>query len=720
MKQFREKMQQQLNKMVATGKLFRSKVTGDSLWAVYLESFKQGNDPKFRDPASSVHNCNHCKNFVRRYGNIVAFDEDLNMITLFDFVGEGEFENVPEELSKVLNDNEIQDVFFETYDSLNALPYESCSKKNTEFKLGIVSNTKRYTKEEAEMYGVVKPNELRKFEHMSLTLPKQFVPITKESVQALTGKYRDAFHVFNRGMEEIPLDTLNLVKDLIKQGSLLDGTAHLGVIEAIIPLKKQYDDVPSSKRVNWCWVNSYNNSLAKFKNSLIGVLCSELAEGMELNKACTNWNKRVDPVNYKKAKAPITERQIKEAKLFVEENGYESSFNRRFATIDDIKASEILHINSGEGTIQKISVFDSVKSTSTRHKRSEFDGVEEVSIEKFIKDILPGCTSVEAFLKNNHQRNMVTITTAADDDSKNIFKWNNNYSWTFEGNLTGKSQLAEKVEALGGRIDGVFRFTHSWNEIEPNQSLMDLHVFMPGCQLPDDLFSSGGPNVVGRRVGWNKRSDAQSGGTQDVDYTSKAPTGYIPVENITFPDIDRMPDGKYTCMIHNWSHRQSAGKGRAEIAFGDEVYNYIYPNTSKQRWFKIAEVTKKGTQFTIEHFIDEENSSKEIWGLDSNKFHEVNLVCPSPNHWSDNEIGNKHYFFMLKNAKIPTSMRSFHNENLKGDLVKHRKVMEVLANTTMIEPEEKALAGLGFNSTVRDEVILRLKGTHKRVIKVKF
>ena len=39
----------------------------------------------------------------------------------------------------------------------------------------------------------------------------------------------------------------------------------------------------------------------KFRNTLIGVLCSELSEGMELNKACENWNKRVDPINYKKA-----------------------------------------------------------------------------------------------------------------------------------------------------------------------------------------------------------------------------------------------------------------------------------------------------------------------------------------------------------------------------------------------------------------------------------
>ena len=49
------------------------------------------------------------------------------------------------------------------------------------------------------------------------------------------------------------------------------------------------------------------------------------------------------------------------------------------------------------------------------------------------------------------------------------FKWDNPYSWTYKGNLAGKSELTQMVEARGGNIDGVFRFSHSWNELERNQ-----------------------------------------------------------------------------------------------------------------------------------------------------------------------------------------------------------------------------------------------------------
>jgi hypothetical protein len=75
---------------------------------------------------------------------------------------------------------------------------------------------------------------------------------------------------------------------------------------------------------------------------------------------------------------------------------------------------------------------------------------------------------------------------------------------------------------------------------------------------------------------------------------------------------------------------------------------------------------------------------------------------------------------MLEGCKAPGQIRSFHNENLNADLAKHRKVMEVLGTTNMITPGDNQLSGLGFNATVRDELIVRVSGTHKRVLKIKF
>lgn len=314
MQQFTKKIQEKFVQMSKYGKLFRSVLTGQQIWDLYIASFSEENNPVFRDPLSTSKNCNHCKNFIRRYGNIVSIDDDYNIVTMFDVEIDEEYQNTAKILTEALQNAQISEVFFESFNDLNDLPYESCSKSSKVFQLGVHSNPKRYTKEEAEKYGVVKPNEVRTFHHMHLFLDKQFVDMSSSSVESIMGTYRDAKNVFQRGMETIPLDTLNLVRDLINQNSLLDGKTHLFKIEQIIPLKQEYDSLPASKRDNWCWVKSYKFQLAKFRNELIGVLCTELAEGKELNAACKSWNQRVDPINYMKATAPITKKQIEEAR----------------------------------------------------------------------------------------------------------------------------------------------------------------------------------------------------------------------------------------------------------------------------------------------------------------------------------------------------------------------------------------------------------------------
>ena len=705
MKEYAKLLQEQFNKMAATSKLFRSSLTGEQVKDLYVNGFE--NDPVFRDPNSSVHNCNLCKNFIRRYGNIVSIDENFNTISLFDFDAPDEFKSTTIGLSAALKSAPITDVFYETFEELNKLPYESCKKTNSVFRLGMASNHKRYTKEEAEKFGVVKPEEIRTFTHLHLDIPKEFVDMSGKSIEAIMGDYRDAKTVFQRGMSEIPLDTLNLVKDLINQGSLLDGQTHLYKIQQITPLKDGYDKV--GNKDNYCWVASYKLPFAKFKNELIGTLCVELAEGKELNDACQAWNKRVDPANYMKATAPITKKQIEEAQKFVEDNGYTESFDRRFATMEDIKVSEILHSNVGDGALKKVSVFDNVKSTSTRHKRSEFDGVEEIGIEKFMTDILPGCASVEAFLTNKHDGNMVSLTTANVKDSKPIFKWSNNYSWTFNGNLAGKSQIKDAVKSRGGNVDGVVRVSLSFPDTADDY---DLHLIEPNR------------NQI--HYG-NLRQKHLSSGMLDLDAQGR--DGHQSpekrVENIIYTDKALMPKGNYQVVVNNYSGRGLHTSFDIEIEIEGDVTVLRLNPKGKSNNVIVANIIFDGSSFQINQsddmvIIDSKTISKETYGLETNNFHKVNLVCLSPNHWEGNNTGNKHYFFMLDGCKCETDIRSFHNENLLPELAAHRKVLEVLGTTNMINPTDNQLSGLGFNATIRDEVILKLSGTHKRIVKVKF
>ena len=696
-------LQEQFMKMCATGKLFRSKITGDQLWEAYMRGF--GEDPIFRDPESSVHNCNQCKHFFHRYGNIVAVAEDNSVITMFDGETTDEYRQSFTDMANLLKSAPIKDVFVETFDYLYKAVYDRCTKNDSMFALNLDHTVKRYTKEEAEKFGVVKPNEVRTFNHFCVRVPKEFIHFGHETVDAIQGRSREDKKVFKRALDEIPSDTLQLVIDLINQGSLLNGDTHKYKVAEFLQLSKAYARLPEEEKDNWCWVKSYKYNLARFRNELIGTLCVELAEGKDINAACLDWNKRIDPANYMKATAPITQQMIDNAKSFIAENGYEDSFNRRCATMEDIKVSDILHANVGDGIIKPVSVLDGIKPTSTRHKRSEFDGVEVVTIEKFMKDILPVCTSVEVFLLNSHKNNFVTLTTPINKDSKPIFKWPNNFGWTYNGNLAGKSEIKEAVKAAGGFVNAPFRFSIMWNEDGRSICDLDAHAIEPnGTEI---YYGS-----------YKGRKTPVCGGMLDVDMIRPLGVG---VENIFWNEPERIMDGAYRFFIVNYDHGHNSG-AKAEIAFGDEVFTFVVDHEIMHNTDIATVHIKNGMIDHVdqsEYLVDSNVTSKEIYGLETNKFHKVNLVCLSPNHW-DGAFGNKHYFFMLEGAKAPEAIRGFYNEFLVPELLEHRKVMEVLGATLKVESTDRQLSGLGFNATVRDEVVLRLQGSHKRIIKVQF
>jgi len=710
MKKLNKEIQSQFDKMCATGKLYRANISGDELWNIYLRGF--GDDPIFRDPESSVHNCNHCKNFMRRYGNIVAIDQYSNITTIFDInhiMVDDEYANSMNFLSEVIKDAGIANVFFETFNELNSLPYEKTVKNQSVFRLGINKNVKRYTREEAEKFGVVKPNEIRSFHHMHLNVPKQFVDHSGSSQEALIAGYRDKFSVFKRSIEEYTPDTLQIVLDLINQGSLLDGTTHADSVQRMLGYVEAFQEINHSQLNinNVIWDMTYNmpERIAKFRNTLIGVLCSEIESGVSLEDACKNWNRRVDPINYMKATAPITKSQIEEASKFLQENGYEDSFNRRHATIEDVVISEIKHVNA-DSDIKKFSIFDNVKPTDNTVKLNK-DSIQTITVEKFMKEILPSCDTVEAYLENRMQGNLVSMTTAVDKDSKKAFKWDNNLSWTFNGNLAGKSLIRDAVKSRGGNVDGVLNIRLAFPTVTNDY---DLHVREPN-----------GNHIYYRNV----RNMHRSSGMLDLD--AQGVDGHQQpekrVENITYSDRSKMPKGSYRVSINDYSSSRFPGEFTVEIEYEGELISFKLKETGVKNDAEVCLIDFDGENFKVHPASDvimtnSQTIPKKIWGLDTNNFHKVNLVSTTPNHWGEPKIGNKHYLFMIENCRVDTPIRSFHIENLNTELTKHRKVMEVVGATNMINPVDDQLSGLGFNSTVEDSLIVRVN--NKRVYKVVF
>ena len=679
------------------GILYRVNVTGEQLWDAYMSGFD--NDPVFRDPNSSVHNCNDCKHFIHRYANLVVL-KGFEFKSIFDFpIPEAEKEEYEKSITAMLNlvkgAQIVSQFCMSTYD-LTRYSYTKCPTKN-HAHLGICKNVKRYTKEEAEKYGVVKPNEVVTFHHLYLELPNNVFTNTHDTSTSLTAKSVADKESLVKTMEEFSTDTITTVIDLIEQNSILNGTSYLKSLKDLLLAKQEWATVSKDKLELWYWNTSRSKkSLRGIRGSVMGTLLSDIESGMDLVQACKSWNIKVDPVNYKRAISPITKAQIAAAQKFVEENDYVESFTRRCATMRDIEASEILHIHNSEKA--PISIFDSVKSTTSNNTKVE--NAKEVIIEDFMKNILPSSTSVEVFFENKHKNNLVTLITAENKESKPIFQWSNNFSWTYVGNLSGKSQITQEVQKAGGVVDAPFRFSIMWNE--DGRSMVDLDAH---CIYNDDehIYYGG------------KRGNHITGGHLDVDMIRPNNTG---VENIYWKDLSTLKDGEYFFYIDNFDGGRNTG-AKAELYTPIGTFTYEINQELKNN-VKIAKVEVKNRQIvSIHHHIEPGIKSEEIYGLYTQQWHPVNLICLSPNYWQNN-VGNKHYFFFINGCKAENSIRGFHNEFLCSDLTPHRKVLDVLAHTMQVESTEDQLSGLGFNATVSDELFVRVKGNKNQIFKIKF
>ena len=119
---------------------------------------------------------------------------------------------------------------------------------------------------------------------------------------------------------------------------------------------------------------------------------------------------------------------------------------RRHAEITDITVNDVIFADrNAKKSMLGNSIFqDLAEDVPVNPKK--LGTIAEISIEDFIKDVVPNATSIEVLLEGRHINNLMTLTAPSNKNAKNLFKWPNNFAWTYNGDLADSS-IKDKVQA---------------------------------------------------------------------------------------------------------------------------------------------------------------------------------------------------------------------------------------------------------------------------------
>lgn len=676
-KEFKSLMQDSFAKATKNqAVLFEVDSDKDYLWNLYLDSFPEGTNNMFRERREF--DCSCCRAFIKQIGSSVVIKNN-KVKSIWDFQTEDStYQPVIDSLKAYIESLPVSDVYFSNFK-----------------KIGVDKNY--------EDLG----DDIREWHHFFLDIPSKFVNAGQKSLGEIKGQYRDIKNVFKRSLDEILEESIVTILELISQNSLYKGEEWKSVLEKFLAYKQKYDDLPENEKENYAWEKSIEAGavIGKIRNHSIGVLLVDISEGMDLDQAVRRYETIVAPTNYKRPKAIFTKQMLEEAKKKIEEMGFLESLNRRYAKLDDIRVNNILFSNkdSAKRIMGNEGIFDEMLS-EVKSNPKKFSKVEEIPVNDFVNDVLPYAKEIELYLENKHSSSFVSLIAPENKDAPSMFKWDNAFSWAYSGNITDSS-MKERVKSAGGNVEGVLRFSIQWNDVEWDGNDLDAHCVEPNGNL----------------IYFGDKLNRNTYGNLDVDIVHPS-RNIVAVENITWPDILKMNNGMYEFSVHNYSNRGGRNGFRAEVEFDGVIHSFDYSKELRQgERVYVANVYLENGTFRIEEKLPSNVSSREVWGLKTNQFVPVSVVCLSPNYWNQQDgIGHRHYFFMLKDCISPENPSVFYNEFLKEELMEQKRVFEALGGKLRVAENPDQLSGLGFSSTKRNELILKIKGQSERIVKIKF
>lgn len=613
----------------------------EDLFDKYLAAYSAKDNPMFRQ--RTVYDCQCCKQFVKRLGRVVNI-VDNKMVTVWDDLDVPEpFKSVAVILAREVRTAKVIGVF-----------------RSKETKYGSEYN--------------YDPKTNDKYEHFHGKVASKHHANEPGSILA---DKTSTYQVLKRGLEELKISDFDEVLDLINADGLYKGAEFRPAIEDFRSLLIRYNEAGRNDLFVWEHLEEKN---ARFRNTAIGQLFVSLAEGKEFDSAVASYEAIVAPTSYKRPTAPITKKMLEGAVQELADLGLIGAIQRRYARLSDVSVNDVLFVDNETQSQMKDGITKLLEA-DVKKVMPNLKAANPISADVFVKMILPTATTLDVLVQNRHQGNFLSLTCG--DGPERLFKWNNNFAWSYDGDTT--DSVKQRVKKAGGNVDAKLRVSLSWFNFDD----LDLHAQTPS-----------GTHVYYR----------EKHGILDVDMNAGHGTTRSAVENLAF---NHLSDGVYKIWVNQFARRESVDVGfEIEVEYAGVVHQYSYDRCAAGDINCFNLTVKGGELVKIEPgpLLKGGVTSQEKWGVHTETLTSVAAVLNSPNHWDGQSVGARHLIFALKGCKNPGETRGMYNEFLRPEFEKHRKVLEILGARSKCKFADEQVSGVGFTAARGDSVTVVVNG----------
>jgi hypothetical protein len=255
---------------------------------------------------------------------------------------------------------------------------------------------------------------------------------------------------------------------------------------------------------------------------------------------------------------------------------------------------------------------------------------------------------MELFLKGEHLGNLVSLTAPVHPEPKQLFRWSNDFAWSYGGNVA--DSIKERVKKAGGKVEGnppglaVVVQLRRPRPAHPRAG--GAGVRAPTAWRPDLLPQQA--RLDRRRP--RRRHERRRRHTRE------------PVENVRL--AGKMPVGRLQgageqLLPRETSARRLRRRGRErrqalalQLQQGRGATRAGHPRRTLH--------VKDGRIESVEigdPAITARTSARRSGASRRSSTSRSNAVTLSPNYWGDNAVGNKHTFFVLDGARATSHPR---------------------------------------------------------------